>query len=125
MFHVFVYGSLMRGFHNHDLLKTSSFVSHAKVEGFSLHSLGAFPAIVPSPHTDSIVRGEVYEVDGPTLQTLDLLEGHPTFYERNTRQVWVENVNAYLPCYLYIFQHEAEELIPSGSWRHATEVYEA
>ena len=42
---VFVYGSLMWGFHNHHLLNDRVFVREAKTEArFELYSLGAFPA---------------------------------------------------------------------------------
>ena len=121
MHNVFVYGSLMRGFGNHGLLKESAFISDATAEGLRLYTLGAFPAVLAGDDGDNPVRGEVYSVDDETLRRLDRLEGHPTFYRREEKQVWVENYNAYMPCYFYLFQSpiEPHARIESGSWRHA------
>ena len=41
--------------------------------------LGAFPAVVGG---NTKIVGELYEVDKATLASLDRLEGHPSFYER-------------------------------------------
>lgn len=121
MHNVFVYGSLMRGFGNHGLLESSAFISEATAEGLRLYTLGAFPAVLSGDDGDSPVRGEVYSVDDETLARLDRLEGHPNFYRRERKEVWVENYNAYLPCYYYHFQSSIQPsaYIESGSWRHA------
>ena len=47
---------------------------------FNLVSLGAFPALVSGGEV--AVRGEVYDIDAPTLGALDRLEGYPGFYTR-------------------------------------------
>lgn len=124
---VFVYGSLMKGFGNHVLLKESTFVSSATLSGMLMYSLGGFPAILPRGKRTDIVYGEVYEVDDETLAALDRLEGHPRFYERQEHEVFVENYNAWMPCYVYIFQQPVDDdsYIESGSWRHATQVQES
>jgi gamma-glutamylaminecyclotransferase len=83
---VFVYGSLMRGFSNHAVLTKGRAQYLGKAEtraAYSLVDLGPFPGLVEPGGTR--VRGEVYEVDPPTLAHLDRLEGHPKFYQR--RQV--------------------------------------
>lgn len=117
MHRVFVYGSLMRGFGNHGLLKNQAFISNASVEGFDLHSLGAFPAVVYSDDDHALVRGEVYEVDDEALAKLDRLEGHPHFYERHNVMAWADNLNAHLPAQLYVFQHDVNAPVPDGDWR--------
>jgi gamma-glutamylcyclotransferase (GGCT)/AIG2-like uncharacterized protein YtfP len=80
---VFVYGSLMRGFHNYRLLVRGNahYLGRAETRPeYSLIDLGPFPGLIESGTTR--VRGEVYDVDGPTLAHLDRLEGHPKFYQR-------------------------------------------
>jgi len=80
-FEVFVYGSLMRGLHNHPLLTHSTFLGEALTEAaFELYSLGYFPAMTRGGCC--AVRGECFEVDAETLHALDRLEGHPEFYRR-------------------------------------------
>lgn len=121
---VFVYGSLMRGYGNHVLLKDSSFISEATTEGLNLYSLGAFPAVKASDDRASVVHGEMYEVDDEALAALDRLEGHPTFYKRKTRKVFNINMNGWVDAYYYLFQHPVSRssYIESGSWRDATKV---
>ena len=78
---VFVYGTLLSGEPNHHLLHGQPLVGEAHTRPrFNLVSLGAFPALVSGGEV--AVRGEVYDVDAPTLGALDRLEGYPGFYTR-------------------------------------------
>ena len=63
---VFVYGTLKRGHGNHVLLRGSDFLG---------------PSFSKSPGTTRVI-GELYNVDELTLNHLDMLEGHPTWYKR-------------------------------------------
>jgi gamma-glutamylcyclotransferase (GGCT)/AIG2-like uncharacterized protein YtfP len=111
---VFVYGTLLAGEPNHRLLGYARFVGEARTEpGFELRDFGAFPAIVRGG--DGSVVGEVYEVDGTTLASLDRLEGHPRFYRRTG--IVLEDgalVEAYL---LAPEQVAGRPVITSGNWR--------
>jgi gamma-glutamylaminecyclotransferase len=84
---VFVYGSLMSGFHNHRLLQGpgAEFVRADRTAETAcvMHDLGAYPAVVlaAGPGRAPVV-GEVYEVDAATLARLDRLEGYPRLYDR-------------------------------------------
>jgi len=113
---VFVYGSLKKGFSNHRLLSTSEFVSKGTVHDAELYSLGGFPALVSGGGS---VEGELYEVSPETLRNLDMLEGHPNFYRRETRLVDC-SMNGQLPCHVYIYQGEVsgDYHIPCGEWKH-------
>lgn len=81
---VFVYGTLKRGYHNwHRILK-----DHAELLGgaetldrFEMVDWGC-PSIYPLSEDGHRVRGEVYEVDVPTLCRLDQLEGEGYSYLR-------------------------------------------
>src|SRR5262249_46638083 len=78
---VLVYGSLLRGEGNHHVLARARFVRAATTSAaFELYDLGYFPGLVAGGVT--AVKGEVYDVDPETLERLDRLEGHPSFYRR-------------------------------------------
>lgn len=106
----------MRGFGNHGLLQTGEFVSEGQASGLQLYNLGYFPGAI---HGEGTIQGEVYEVDGATLGRLDRLEGHPTFYERQEKEVYLSSLNAKTKCYIYIYQDKPPEecRVESGSWR--------
>jgi gamma-glutamylcyclotransferase (GGCT)/AIG2-like uncharacterized protein YtfP len=111
---VFVYGTLLSGEPNHRLLVGAELVGEARTEpAFDLVNLGAFPAMVPGGGT--AVAGEVYEVDPPTLDALDRLEGHPRFYRRHAVRLHDgDEVLAYL---LTQDQARGRPRITSGDWR--------
>jgi len=111
---VFVYGTLLAGEPNHRLLDAAAFVGVAETAPvFSLVDLGPFPALVDGG-ADAVV-GEVYEVDRPTLQRLDLLEGHPRFYRR--RRITLEDGSKVETYVLSPEQVAGHPVIGSGSWR--------
>jgi gamma-glutamylcyclotransferase (GGCT)/AIG2-like uncharacterized protein YtfP len=94
---VFVYGSLKRGQVNHHVLASSRFEGDGRAAGLVLHDLGPFPMAIAAPpaaHGDSeagacpsSIEGEVFAVDGETLQQLDRLEGVPRLYQRHRQQL--------------------------------------
>jgi len=77
---VFVYGSLKRGYPLHGILATSTFRGVVPLTGFTLHSAGAFPYMVPC--VNGSVLGELYDVDKHTLARLDRAEQEGTLYVR-------------------------------------------
>jgi gamma-glutamylcyclotransferase (GGCT)/AIG2-like uncharacterized protein YtfP len=78
---LFLYGSLMRGLHNHHLLDGARFIAEDRTRAaFTLCDFGSFPAMVAGGTTS--VAGEVWEVNADTLARLDALEGHPRWYRR-------------------------------------------
>lgn len=82
MINVFVYGSLRKGFHNHDrFMVGAKYLKDAETEPiYTMISLGGFPGVFEGG--DTSVKGEVYEIGLSVLQQLDQLEGHPHFYRR-------------------------------------------
>ncbi len=110
---VFVYGTLLQGEVNHDLLATARFVAEARTEPcFELFDLGPFPAMNAGGQT--AVLGEVYAVDDATLARLDRLEGHPSFYQRmQIRLDGGQEVQTYL---MDRARMHGRVLIPSGDW---------
>ncbi len=76
---VAVYGSLRKGFGNHEyFLSNSEFVGDDFTPPtFDMFSLGGFPCITPG---STAITVEVYRVDEETKGNLDSLEGVPHFY---------------------------------------------
>lgn len=86
---VAVYGSLKKGYGNHDLIAHSECLGTFKTEPeFTMYSLGGFPAIIKEGKTS--ITYELYKVDSQTQHRLNRLEGfiekdHPqNFYNTLT-----------------------------------------
>lgn len=112
---VFVYGSLKRGFGNHRLLADAKFISEHSLTGpYTMVSLGGFPGVVCTPGHERTIHGELYVVDQTTLDSLDLLEGHPHFYER--RKI-VQT--PYKRAWIYLLSEgycRGNNVVESGNW---------
>jgi len=114
MHRVFVYGTLLRGEHNHGTMAAARgrFIREATTAaGFALFDLGSFPGMRRVVDGRTVI-GEVWDVDAAGLLVLDRLEGHPRFYQRE----WItlcdgEEVQTYL---IDAFGCPA---IPLGDWR--------
>jgi gamma-glutamylaminecyclotransferase len=113
-FPVFVYGSLKRGFGNHDLLARSKFHgSQTTAEDcYHMNSLGAFPAVTTVSddcENGYSISGELYTVDSATLRKLDQLEGNGSFY---TRQLIRLNSQVIKEAWIYMMNG----LDPKNTW---------
>jgi len=113
---VFVYGTLMKGEANNRLLKTSERMGTEIVSGFTMVSLGAYPACISDETSTTSVLGEVWKIDTETFQRLDRLEGYPHFYDRKEVDTFAGKA------WIYFMPKEKrnEELyekIQSGSWK--------
>lgn len=88
MHRVFVYGTLKRGFPNHDAGMTSfAFLGHCRTaKAFPLVVGGKWfsPYLIDAPGEGHRVFGEVFEADERGLATLDRMEGThlPAGYRR-------------------------------------------
>jgi gamma-glutamylcyclotransferase (GGCT)/AIG2-like uncharacterized protein YtfP len=84
---VAVYGSLRKGFMNHQLLGAynANSLGTVTVRGWLMVDLGAFPMVVPSADPSDSIEVEVYSISHVGLDRLDVLEGVSNkFYERVT-----------------------------------------
>jgi gamma-glutamylcyclotransferase (GGCT)/AIG2-like uncharacterized protein YtfP len=113
---VFVYGSLRRGGAGAMSLRfpDSKFIAEAKVGG-SLYDLGAYPGLLLS-ESDSLVTGEVYEVDDKLLNELDAFEASSDY---RRKQVEISLGTQRRMCWVYEPDPESyslRTLIPSGDW---------
>lgn len=112
---VFVYGTLLSGFHNHErCLRTGKRLGATRTANahYRMVDVNYFPGVFLDG-TDAIV-GEVYEVDDRTMERLDRLEGFPFMYTR------VEvDLEGHGNAWMYIYNRTAERLptIPNGDFR--------
>ncbi len=112
---VFVYGTLLRGQVNNDLLAGAACLgSHRTAAAFTLYNLGTYPGLVRGGVT--AVVGEVYRVDGATLRRLDELEEYPRLYGRFLMST------SYGATWIYHYRGGIQgcQVIRSGDWRDLT-----
>lgn len=127
---LFAYGSLMKGFHNHDKGVSGRIVATypAKVQGTLYHlSKRGYPALMPG---DGFVYGECMEVTDveETLAICDAIEdyhgvGANNEYNRLVTVVERLDTNELVPAYVYWYA-QGDQLdangavpIPDGNWR--------
>lgn len=77
---IFVYGTLKRGYNMERIAPSAKFLVEAKLKGYKLYDLGAYPAMVEetdkSKKESSVVYGEVWTIHDPTdLVRLNQYEG--------------------------------------------------
>lgn len=111
---VFVYGTLKRGFGNHEyLLSKSKFLGeHVTDPAYTMVSCGGFPGVIESGSTP--ITGEVFEVTEEELLDCDRLEGHPNWYRRKLIPT------PYGEAWVYIYPSDKVEglkVVESGVWR--------
>ena len=107
---VFVYGTLKEGYSNHSCLRNSPKITEGWLYGFQMWE-SYIPYVRKINDPESKVYGEVYEVTQDILiNNLDVLEGHPYFYERifipdQLGGVWI-----------YLCEKGGRNLVKSGIW---------
>ena len=118
---MFVYGTLMRGQINHELLAGAEFVGEgvtSKAFGFyagpdrgaDADELPQIPYAYEQPASADAavqVQGEVWAVDAATLAALDQLEGHPDWYQRKSVRVLISEKD--IETFMYIILGKAPE----------------
>lgn len=87
--YVFVYGTLKRGFYNHDLLGDSEFICEATTKDqYPMVNIEKFfPYLIDDKGKGYRVVGEIYKINEPILAMLDILEGYPEHYNRKEIKV--------------------------------------
>jgi gamma-glutamylaminecyclotransferase len=88
---IFVYGSLKKGYWNHNLIDRAKLVGFASLDGSHVLLDHGFPVCVPMSSGRAVVTGEVYEVNLTQLQTLDRLEGEGHMYHRVKAKITYED----------------------------------
>ena len=112
---LFVYGTLRRGFSNHEVYLADAFLVGKAVtaEKYALF-VDDFPYLTRRPKVSRIV-GELYRIDRPTLDLIDCLEGHPDDYRRE--QIWVvTNLGRHYWAWAYFYPEARGRLLTSGRY---------
>jgi len=79
---LFVYGSLKRGLRHHDQLRGATFLGETRTAPrYQLVLHGEYPALTGGERE---VVGELYRVDDARLHRLDVFEGCPDLYRRDS-----------------------------------------
>lgn len=89
---VFVYGTLKQSKPNHGWIANEQFMGvgfSCQVTMYKPNSSFPYPFCLLSDDSDG-VYGEVYKVDDEGLKQLDILEGYPELYTRDTINVTLE-----------------------------------
>jgi len=111
---LFVYGTLKRGFGNHDLLYRARFIGNAVTKHkYALYESG-IPFVYPFEEVSQI-KGEVYEVDRETLECIDALEGHPFWYRRQQVPVILESGRE-VTAWIYFYPERVGTLNVTGEY---------
>ncbi len=122
MTNVFVYGTLKKGYGNNRLLANSLFCGKAITnEEYLMLNLGYFPGVRKNdplalkPFIGN-VAGELYQVDAPTLESLDRLEGNGHFYNREIVITLLPENDAPVRAWMYfLMTNPACPVIPPNS----------
>jgi|TARA_R110000787_G_scaffold87489_4_gene186399 gamma-glutamylcyclotransferase (GGCT)/AIG2-like uncharacterized protein YtfP len=119
---VFVYGTLKKGGGNDIFLQNSKYLGSGWThDKYRLFTDGSLPYV--DKKESNYIKGEVYDVDEWTFMSLDNLEGHPYFYQRE--ETWIEVpedeeiVKDYL-CWMYFINEQPTSKvveIKSGEWK--------
>ena len=120
---LFVYGTLKQHQPNFPIIKSGVFCGIGQLEkanGFRMVSLGAFPALIPaSPKDSQIINGEIWKVDNNAFLNVELLEGYPTFYDREKLIVKDSKRNDH-HCFVYYIPDELSskhlKSVDMGTW---------
>lgn len=115
---VFVYGTLLTGERNHYLMSSARLLGAASTPPlYDLLDLEDYPALVANGET--VVHGEVYEIDEATLERLDALENHPDYYQR--REISLDDGSRALAYLLPRALAPSASRIESGRWAASRE----
>ncbi|NJI30029.1 gamma-glutamylcyclotransferase, partial [Aeromonas veronii] len=63
------------------------------------------------PGAGSYVTGEIYELDEPLFQQLDVLEDYRKLYDRQIEDINVGIEGGNVPCWLYLLRNPPDSLL--------------
>jgi len=121
---VAVYGTLKRGFGNHRVLEMDNgeYVGTGRtVKPWTMYGGHGFPRVVEQERSDGVgVHVELFEC--PDVSNMDMLEGHPRFFERKEVEVAIYNdteIQEVVTAWMYFhppISNSHAELQEDGVW---------
>jgi gamma-glutamylcyclotransferase (GGCT)/AIG2-like uncharacterized protein YtfP len=122
---IFVYGTLREGSGNWRGLLAPLKGKEAKTnQKYRMLSYGGFPAVYKVEENGVQITGELFVIDDPTLERVDLLEGNPTWYNREEIKVTTKSGEEVV-AWMYIMPDDGyastKSEIPSGDWKRRAE----
>ena len=108
---VFVYGTLMKDEVNHHYLEGCDFISCGAIEGYEMHKMGWYPAIVEG---GNVITGEIYHVFKDDVSSMDILEGEGRLYERRCAMAACEE--GLILSYVYVYMGDISNNEIISSW---------
>jgi gamma-glutamylcyclotransferase (GGCT)/AIG2-like uncharacterized protein YtfP len=126
VYHVFVYGSLRRGFHSEAyeyISRFFNFVGEARAKG-KLYDLGPYPAAIPVPE-EVFIKGELYYIQDQSefswaigqlddYEGVNIEEGEEKLYRRELAEVFINDKT--IPAWIYWYNGDVSEkpVVASG-----------
>lgn len=79
-----------------------------------MYSLGSFPAL--STIGDTEIVGDVYKISDYTLELCDMIEGHPSFYQRLPIELQDKSIKDPYAYFIVNRNWDTNRKIDSGNW---------
>ncbi|MGH4117522.1 gamma-glutamylcyclotransferase family protein [Clostridium sp.] len=111
---IFVYGTLMKGYSDHEkFLSEAKFAGHFVAEGFQLYDFGNNAQIM---HNEiDKVKGEIYVIDNDTLNKLDSLEVKGNLFARKLISVVnLNNNDDVQEAYTYVYNKDLSKQVEAS-----------
>ena len=103
---VFVYGTLKKDCDLNHIMDPSTYLGKAVTKDkYKLHNINGLPMLEKGIE-ENYIEGEVYVVNDEILKTLDVLEGIPNFYQRESIFVMLGDVDL-IYTYVYFITEKA------------------
>ena len=113
---IFVYGTLKKGFRNHDRFCGNAIsIEPAMVNGKLYDTGWGFPAMQLSDNPDDIVHGEIITIPEADLPAIDHLEGVPRLYQR-VEVMTVSEAGTESFAYCYVMKYLPSRAIRINDW---------
>ena len=107
MKNIAVYGSLRDGMYNHRLLENegAQLINKEIISvPFKMIPYSSFPALIPDKENHDVLM-EIYAVNDNVYRNVEILEGYPTFYDKEAVVDSLGNVAE-----VYVIRDESERL---------------
>lgn len=102
---LFVYGTLMKGYHNNYFLKNEKYIATGHTKEPYYICAASIPFVFEEIK-DVNIKGELYELKhAETLRYLDFLEGHPHMYKRKIISIMIKGYEQ--KAWIYFYQNSS------------------